>query len=362
MAPAGRRPDRGDRRTAHQRSRRATLARRRHQRYGDAARRQAGRPRRRDLVGAWSQRLAQGHPRRPGVHQSLRAVQLQAAARRYLPDLGGRPAARVRAAVLAVVSGPGRGGRHRRAARPGRRRHRPAPGERRGHRRPRHRRRRPRRRGVRHGLPCRRCRLGDRRRHQQRRDRRRTRSATSPRARIACSFGDDAAFVSWFFTRWARGAASLEAANDIRVRAGAGTVVVDETLVHRAQPVDISSSTQPDLNGWYRTRDAAFSLVHGRPGGGRRVQLAARQGGGHRRAEDGDREPGVGELQGPGGRHLVLPRPRPGSPGGLPRRAQVELESNGVPHDPHRHRAHRPPPRRRVRRRPGGATPVSSTG
>ena len=73
------------------------------------------------------------------------------------------------------------------------------------------------------------------------------------------SFGDDAAFVSWFFTRWARGAASLEAANDIRVRAGAGTVVVDETLVHRAQPVDISSSTQPDLNGWYRTRDAAFA-------------------------------------------------------------------------------------------------------
>jgi 5-hydroxyisourate hydrolase-like protein (transthyretin family) len=71
-------------------------------------------------------------------------------------------------------------------------------------------------------------------------------------------FGDDDGWsISWFFDRWASNAASLEDADDIAVRAGDGTVVVDASLLHKAQPVSLTSATHPDQTAWYRTRDLA---------------------------------------------------------------------------------------------------------
>jgi hypothetical protein len=78
-------------------------------------------------------------------------------------------------------------------------------------------------------------------------------------------FGDDGGFISWFFTRWARDAASLAEADDIAVHPGDGTVVVDATLLHRAQPVDLASTTHPDQAAWYRSRDLAVTWAPADP-------------------------------------------------------------------------------------------------
>ena len=78
-------------------------------------------------------------------------------------------------------------------------------------------------------------------------------------------FGDDRDWVSWFFTRWAYDAASLEDASDVVVRDGSGTVSVDATLLHRAQPVDLASASHPDQAAWYRTRDLSLAWTAAEP-------------------------------------------------------------------------------------------------
>jgi hypothetical protein len=67
-----------------------------------------------------------------------------------------------------------------------------------------------------------------------------------------------------YLPEWYHDAASLDTATDVAVVAGAGAVV-DEDLVHRAEIVDLTSTTHPDQTVWYRARDVALQWTTAEP-------------------------------------------------------------------------------------------------